>query len=369
MSDLGLNANTRIALNNPDRIVNQLLDHFVEHADVQRQESSAKLILSFGQADVQWDDEIVSVDVKSGDETGLAYMKYSIAEHVLEFLDKGSPKPKIIWEGDGAAGLPLPYFREMQVVAVSNVTPHMRRVRLKGNELVRFAHTGLHIRLLFPPKGLAEPQWPVSGEDGRPVWPDGDAKLATRVYTIRQIDPKAGWVDIDMVVHGDDCNAPGSGWAISAKPGDIVGMTGPGGGDAADDANWYLLAGDETALPAIGRILERLPEGAKAVVRVEIDSEAEEQAIQSRADVDLQWLHRKGAEAGTTTLLQDAVRAVELPEGEESIYVWAGCEFNAFRSIRTYMRKERNIPKDKQLIVAYWRRGQDGDNARRGSDD
>ncbi|MFC7064639.1 DUF2218 domain-containing protein [Brucella rhizosphaerae] len=368
MSELGLNANTRIALDNPGRIVNQLLDHFVEHADVHRLESSAKLVLSFGQADVQWDDQAVNFDVKSGDETGLAYMKYSIAEHVLEFLEKGSAKPKIIWEGDGAAGVPLPYFREMQVVAVSNVTPHMRRVRLKGDDLARFSHTGLHIRLLFPPKDLAQPQWPVTGEDGRPVWPDGDAKLATRVYTIRQIDVDAGWADIDMVVHGDDCDALRSGWAISAKPGDIVGMTGPGGGDAGD-ANWYLLAGDETALPAIGRILERLPEGTRAVVRVEIDSEAEEQLIQSRADVDLQWLHRKGAEAGTTTLLQDAVRAVDLPEGEDNIYVWAACEFNAFRSIRTYVRKERNIPKDKQLIVAYWRRGQDGDNARRGSDD
>lgn len=220
-----LNANTRFALTNAGHVVNQLLDHFVEHADVHRQGSTAKLVLSFGQADVQWDDETVSVDVKSEDETGLAYMKYSIAEHVLEFLDKGSAKPKIIWEGDGAAGLPLPYFREMQVVAVSNVTPHMRRIRLKGDNLFRFSQLGLHIRLLFPPEGLAKPQWPTTGEDGRPVWPDGEAKLATRVYTIRNIDSVAGWVDIDMVVHGDDCDAPGSGWAVSAKPGDIVGST------------------------------------------------------------------------------------------------------------------------------------------------
>ena len=83
----------------------------------------------------------------------------------------------------------------------------------------------------------------------------------------------------------------------------------------------------------------------------------------------MQWLNRNGAEAGTTTLLQDAVRAVELPEGEEDIYVWAGCEFNAFRNIRSYMRKERNVPKNRQLIVAYWRRGQDGDNARKASEE
>ena len=363
-----LNANTRFTLTNAGHIVNQLLDHFVEHADVQRDETRAKLVMSFGEADVQWDGETVSVDVKSDDETGLAYMKYSIAEHVLEFLDKGSPMPKIVWQGDVAAGLPLPYFREMQVVSVSNVTPHMRRVRLRGENLQRFSHSGLHIRLLFPPKGLAKAQWPVTGDDGRPVWPEGDAKLATRVYTIRNIDPEAGWVDIDMVVHGDDCDAPGSGWALTAKPGDIVGMTGPGGGDAGD-AKWYLLAGDETALPAIGRILERLPEDAKAVVRIEIGDKAEEQKLVSRANVDVQWLNRNGAEAGTTTLLQDAVRAVELPEGEEDIYVWAGCEFNAFRNIRSYMRKERNVPKNRQLIVAYWRRGQDGDNARKASEE
>ncbi|MFQ0813164.1 phage tail protein [Brucella anthropi] len=366
MSELA--ANTRFALTNAGHVVDQLLDHFVEHADVHRQGSTARLVLSFGRADVEWDDETVSVDVRSGDETGLAYMKYSIAEHVLEFLDKDSAKPQIIWQGDGAAGLPLPYFREMQVVAVSNVTPHMRRVRLQGENLFRFSQLGLHIRLLFPPKGLARPQWPVTGEDGRPVWPDGEARLATRVYTIRNIDVEAGWVDIDMVVHGDDCDAPGSGWAVSAQPGDIVGMTGPGGGDAGD-AKWYLLAGDETALPAIGRILERLPEGTRAVVRVEIGNAAEKQELVSRADVDLQWLNRNGAEAGTTTLLQDAVRAVELPEDEDDIYVWAGCEFNAFRSIRTYMRKERNVPKHRQLIVAYWRRGQDADMPRKASDD
>lgn len=369
MSELSLNANARIALDNPDRIVNQLLDHFDEHGDVERNKGSAKLVLSFGQADVRWNDEAVDVDVRSDDDTGLAYMKLSITSHILEFLDKDETAPKIRWVGDGAAGELLPYFREMKVLSVCDVTPHMRRVRLQGNDLKRFSQHGLHIRLLFPQKALAQPQWPVMGEDGRPVWPEGEAQIVARVYTIRQLDADAGWVDIDMVVHGDDCDAPGSGWAMSVKPGDIVGMTGPGGGDAAQDAKWYLLAGDETALPAIGRILERLPEGAKAVVRVEIDSAAEEQLIQSKADVDLQWLHRNGEEAGTTTLLQDAVQAVELPENEESIYVWAGCEFNAFRAIRTYMRKERNVPKDKQLIVAYWRRGKDGDNARRGSDD
>ena len=368
MSELNLNARTRFALSDPGRIMNKLLDHFVEHAEVEREETAAKLNSPFGNADMRWDDETVSFDVRSGDDTGLAYMKLSIAEHVLEFLDADEAQPKIVWQGDGVVGGPLPYFREMQVVSVSNVTPHMRRIRLRGEDIGRFSHHGLHIRLLFPPKGIIKPAWPVTGEDGRPIWPDGEGKLTARVYTIRAIDVEAGWVDIDMVVHGDDCDAPGSSWAVSAQPGDIVGMTGPGGGDAGN-AKWYLLAGDETALPAIGRILGRLPEGVKAVVRVEISDAKEEQILKSQADVDLQWLHRNGSDAGTTTLLQDAVRAIPLPGAVEDIYIWAGCEFAAFRSIRNYMRKERNIPKDRQLIVAYWRRGLDGDNARRGSSD
>jgi len=368
MSELNLNARTLIPLTDPGRIVNKLLDHFVEHADVERDESTARLITTYGQADVQWDQQVVNVGVSSDDDTGLAYMKLSIASHILEFLDKSDAPPRIVWEGDGAAGGLLPYFREMKVLSVSDVTPHMRRVRLQGEDLHRFSKHGLHIRLLFPQKGLAVPHWPIMGEDGRPVWPEGDAKIVARVYTIRKMDADAGWVDIDMVVHVDDCDAPGSGWAMSAKPGDIVGMTGPGGGEAGD-ANWYLLAGDETALPAIARILEQLPEGVKAVVRLEVDNKAEEQSIVSRADMDLQWLHRNGSAAGTTSLLEDAVRAVAFPEGEEKIYVWVASEFKAFRSIRAYMRKERNIPKDKQLIVAYWRRGYDGDNARRGPDD
>jgi NADPH-dependent ferric siderophore reductase len=136
----------------------------------------------------------------------------------LNFSTRAAPKPKIIWEGDGAAGLPLPYFREMQVVAVSERNAaHASRIRLKGDNLFRFSQ----YRSSYPPavssgRVLPNRNGPVSGEDGRPVWPDGEAKLATRVYTIRNIDSEAGWVDIDMVVHGDDCDAPGSGWAMSA---------------------------------------------------------------------------------------------------------------------------------------------------------
>ncbi len=368
MSEPSQNASTRFALSDPQRVMAALIDDFAEHARIERGEGTAVFTLPYGRAELRWDDAAASFRVGSNDDSGLAFIKYALVEHVLNLLDKDEAQPRIVWQGDGAVGgQPLPYFRELTVVSVANVTPHMRRVRLKGHYLARFAQGGLHIRLLFPPKGIAKPQWPVTGEDGRPVWPEGEAKLSSRVYTIRAIDVAAGTMDIDMVVHGEESDAPGSGFALTARPGDPVGMTGPGGGTAGR-AKWYLLAGDETALPAISRILEELPEGVKAVVRVEVPDAGEEQALESRADLDLQWLHRNDAEAGTTTLLEDAVRAVEFPHGEDDVFVWAGCEFAAFRSIRALMRKERGLPRERQLIVAYWRRGQEGDEARKSTD-
>jgi NADPH-dependent ferric siderophore reductase len=73
-------------------------------------------------------------------------------------------------------------------------------------------------------------------------------------------------------------------------------------------ADWYLLAGDETALPAIGRMLEDVPTTARVVVRIEVDSLADRQPLHSAAALDLQWLSREGRPAGTTALLAQATR-------------------------------------------------------------
>lgn len=351
MQNTRLTATARVNLPTPLHYLNQLADHFAEHGDVVRTERTGQIELSYGTATIEADEESLLLRAESVDETGLAYMKYAIADHVIEFARKEDPK--IIWAGHGAAGSQLPYFREMRVLSAKNISPNMRRVRLRGKEMQRFAYGGMHVRILIPPADIEVPQWPVTGEDGRPVWPEGDHKLISRVYTIRDIHPESGEVDIDVVIHD---GTPGSEWALGAAEGDVVGMTGPGGGDA-DDADWYLLAGDETALPAIGRIIERLPRNVKVVARIEVDSSADEQIFNSRCSLDLQWLHRNGAAAGTMTLLQDAVKAVALPSNGERIFVWSGCEFNGFKAIRNYVRKDLKLARTQHLVVSYWRRG------------
>ncbi|MGH6761160.1 MAG: DUF2218 domain-containing protein [Phyllobacterium sp.] len=346
-----LSASTEIPLHAPEAMLKRICAYFEEYCEVRFEGGVGQIVADFGTATLQAGDSTLSLKASAGNETGLAYVKLSLAEHILSFA--APEAPRIIWTGDGSAGQPLPYFREMRVVRVVDVTPHMRRLTLSGDRLESFATGGFHIRLLIPPKDVT-PIWPVTGEDGRPSWPDSADRPIVRIYTMRRIDVENGEVDVDFVMHeGEDM--PGTGFAARAQAGDIVGMTGPGGGSIGE-ADWYLLAGDETALPAIGRILETLPETARGVALIEISEATEEQPLKRPSGFEVRWLYRKNAQAGTTTLLQDAVSAVEWPTDGSKLFAWAGCEHESFKAIRRYLRNERKMAREDHLVVAYWRR-------------
>jgi hypothetical protein len=142
----------------------------------------------------------------------------------------------------------------------------------------------------------------------------------------------------------------------NARPGDLVGVRGPVG-RPLPAADRYLLVGDETALPVIARTLEALPTSAKGVAIIEVADASEQQPIRFAAGVELRWLHRSGAEPGTTSLLVDAVRGVEMPAGGIRIHAMAGVEYTAFKAIRRYWRDELKLDKKDVPPVAYWRRG------------
>lgn len=348
-----LRAEARVALAGPVQMMDKLCDHFIEHGKVDRSERFARVEFDFGAASVEAADGSLLLRAEGPDATGLAYVKWSLAEHILEFVE--GETPHITWSGDGIAGAPLPYFREMRVVNATNVTPRMRRVRLKGQDLARFAVGGMHVRLLFPPKPGVVPSWPVMGEDGRPVWPKGEDRPVMRIYTIREIDVERGEIEIDFVLHEGDVT-PGSTWARQACPGDLVGVLGPGGGELPE-ADWYLFAGDETALPAISRILAELPAECKATVLIEVADASEEQPLHSAASLDIRWMHRNGAPAGSTSLIEDAVREIAMPSSDGRRFIWAGCEQKSCRCLKKLLRKEWQIPTSEHQVVAYWRAG------------
>lgn len=242
----------------------------------------------------------------------------------------------------------------LRVIATRRITPHMLRVTFEGSGLEPFAtDENLHVRLYLPPPGASREDWLIIDRNWRARPRDDAVKPVLRKYTLRTIDPAARRAEIDFVLHGD--GGPASAWAMSARPGDIVAMIGPGG-RGIRMAEWILIAGDETALPAIGRILEQLPDSACGAVLVEVAGSEEEQALRVPENMQMRWLHRGGAAPGTTRLLCEAIEAVTWPTDGRSVFAWVGTEAAAAQSIRSHLRKVRRLDKSEQLVVAYWRR-------------
>lgn len=252
----------------------------------------------------------------------------------------------------------LNLFTALQVIGTQALTPHMRRVRFYGSNLQAFATDAhLHIGLLIPPPGTSRTDWLTMETGGKARVSQADCKPINRKYTIRAIDAATGWIEVDFVLHDD--GGPGGSWAALAQPGDMAGMLGPGGRGLAP-ADWHLIAGDETALPAIGRMIDAMPPNAAGHVIVEIADAAERQPLHPPPGVSLQWLHRDGAPAGTTQLLLQAIRSITLPQDGIRPFAWVGAEFTAAQAIRDHLCKQAGIARGDQLVVAYWRRGRAG---------
>jgi NADPH-dependent ferric siderophore reductase len=241
------------------------------------------------------------------------------------------------------------------VLRSSRPTPHLVRLVLGGEGLTGFApeHTDSYVKLLFPPAGASYVApfdiEEVQREHPRELWP------VTRTYTVRDWDSAAGELTLDVVVHGDEGVA--GPWAVAARPGDAVALLGPGGAyTPSADADWHLLAGDETALPAIAASLARLPAGAPALVFVEVADAAEEQPLPAPDGVRVEWVHRTGA-AGRA--LVAAVCAADLPTG--SVHVFVHGEAGAVREIRRYLRADRDVPRELLSVSGYWRIGRTED--------
>ncbi|KFB08274.1 Siderophore-interacting protein [Nitratireductor basaltis] len=352
----GFKAETRITLDDPQGLLARLREHMGEHGVVSGNEGCWRVMLELGIAEARLEPDGLAFTVEAEDATSLSFLQWSVAEHLQEFT--AGECPAIRWFGGIAAGSPLPYFREMVVHATRQISPKMRRITLRGKDLARFAVGGHHIRLLFSPRPGVTPVWPVMGSDGRQAWPEGERPLL-RVYTIRRIDVEAGLIDVDFVLHEGD-EMPGAGFAASARPGDIVGMMGPGGG-GLPAGDRFILAGDETAIPAISRMLEEMPENASGTVYLEIANDRERQQLVSRGNFRIHWLSRNDRQAGTTDLLENSVRGECILTGlRDGSFLWVGCEHKAASALREFAKTTLKLPRERHQITAYWRRGKEG---------
>jgi NADPH-dependent ferric siderophore reductase len=311
-----------------------------------------------------------------------------------------------------------PRFRRLEVRRAEGLSPRLLRMTLTGDELDGFALTqpAASVRLLLPSSGttdLVMPTW----RGNEFLLPDG-RRPVLRTLTPRNHDAPAGELDVDIVLHG---GGAAEAWALAARPGDPVAISGPGRGyDLDPEAPALLLAGDETALPAIAQLLEHVPPGLPVQVHVEVarpegrlaglvperqpgsgaggagaaevagslgralramtglgrrrgsDPEAEVRAAATGTrvpgdggaegdgaglDVTVTWYDlAEGARPGDA--LVAAVKAVDLVPGER---VWAAGEAAAVQQIRKHLFDQRGLPRAHAHVRGYWKHGRAGD--------
>lgn len=236
------------------------------------------------------------------------------------------------------------YFAEL----VSNelLTPHMRRIVLAVEGDWRSSgFADEWIRMFFPTAAGEPAVLPVSQGKGW-SFPDGTPRDG-RWYSVRSIAQNR--LTVDIVVHEAGVAAR---WVSSVAPGARIAITGPDGRYGADvPTDWELVVADMTGLPAALRILAELPTGRRAIAVLEVPAQADQQPIESVGDVTVTWVHND-EHGHSASLLPRAVRGIDWPDGRP--YVWAGAEAAATRDIRSFVRREKNVPNGCADVVGYW---------------
>ncbi|MEJ5945944.1 siderophore-interacting protein [Pseudokineococcus basanitobsidens] len=230
------------------------------------------------------------------------------------------------------------------------VTPSVVRVTLVGEDLRSMSVLGddQYFRLLLPRPGQARLRLPVTER----WWPEitampEDERPVLRNYTVRAARPDVGELDVDVVAHGG--TGPGSRWALTAEPGDEVGVivqdtcfTPPPG------TTHVLLVADATAVPAVAGVLASLPDGVTATVLAEVPTHEDAPDLPRRDGADVRW---RAQEPGRS-LLED-LRSTALPAG--GVYAWVAGEAATATGVRRHLVRERGLRKEDVYFCGYWR--------------
>jgi NADPH-dependent ferric siderophore reductase len=215
------------------------------------------------------------------------------------------------------------------VTDVSWLTPNMVRVVVGGPDLEGFAvgsFTDHYVKCRF-----------------------GDRM---RSYTVRAWDPERRLLTLDFVVHG--ARGIAGPWAAQARPGDTLQITGPGGAYAPDpEADWHLMVGDDSVLPAIAVSLSRVPAGIPVFAVIEVAGPEHRQPLDSPGTLEVIWVHRRADAGQDPSLLLEAVRALSLPAGNGQAFVHG--EATTVRAIRRHLVLERGLPTSALSATGYWK--------------
>lgn len=255
-------------------------------------------------------------------------------------------------------------YRELYVENIEDISPSMRRITFSGEQLQEHERDGISVpsllshgfdddvRLIFPDPETGERPHPIAPNDGNLLWPEA-VKNLFRTYTVRYFDAVNGLLAIDFARHGEGL---AENWSQSARIGDPIFVAGPKScAQLPTHTDWLFLAGDETALPAIGRCLESLPSGHDAIAVVEVPTNADIQKLDIPDSVQIHWAIRDQGEGFVekASALFEETADSQLPRGEA--YVWAAGEASRLKTLRRLF-KASGIAPEHQEITGYWRR-------------
>lgn len=219
--------------------------------------------------------------------------------------------------------------RSLTVSHVEDVTPNMKRIMLTGDNLADFVSLAPddHVKIFVPM---------------------GDGSEEHRDYTPRRYDNAACTLTIDFAVHEA---GPVTQWAIGARPGDTLTIGGPrGSAVVSPSVRQWLLIGDETALPAIGRRIEESGPETEITVIAAVAGPVEEQQFKTRAQVACHWVYRPLSEPADAAGLLDQLRRTEI---KPETFVWIAAEASVVRALRAHL-VERGLPPGWLKASGYW---------------
>lgn len=344
---MSFRATARVALTHPGNWIGDIHARLRSFgAESVATASAHKFDYSFGHAEILVGTDHYNLVAEADTRAGVARLQELMATAVE--LYARADQPVIQWNGNGAEGLRPPQFREMRVLAATQLTPRMRRITLGGDDLARFEPlSSLHIRMLFAGNGT---EWPSLGRNGLPLWERPETKPDLRVYTIRRLDVAAGVMDVDFVLHGEE--GIGGRWAATVAPGETVGILGPVGRPLRFD-RWVTMGADETGVPAVSRLIEHLPAEVSGEAILEVEDEDEVVAINTPGRFNVKWLFRKG---GRSQLVEEVLsRKWSQREGS---FGWFAAEREQAAQVREYWREDLGLSRDRTLVAGYWARGE-----------
>lgn len=303
-------------------------------------EESEGLVVNLPWGEVRASEERngLRLTLRASDRTRL----HLLQEAVDRRLDEAAVAPERRWSLSEAGSAP-PNLTIATVESCDRAYPSYYRVRLSGPSLERFARDGLHFRLLFPPETVRD-EWPVMSDSGRVEWPGGIGAWHRPVYTTRRVDLDAGTLDFDVFAHEGGRVTE---WCRTLRPGMRAAIMGPGG-EWLPAAPRIALFGDETALPAIARILEGLPADGTASATILVTDARDVQPLPESERVTVRWLVR-----GADETLLDALKGLEIPDRDR--FVWFAGERSEVAEARDILLA-RGFDKSEMRAASYWTR-------------